>query len=248
MSIKLSGSYKTTFAVGGEFDYKGLVVTAVYHDGSTTAVEPTSVSTPDLSAEGQQIVTVTYEEGMTKVFATYEVSIVSELPEEPYYIRVTSLDDLSIDDKILIINNANGALPAFTGSSTIAATDLTDAYDSLEDRYAVIDEVNKCAITLVAPTADVSESVVFKLKMSNGNYIAKTSTGNTDLNSTSSTDVGGDWTFVSSNDNLFRIKNNFASSREILWRAGTINKFGAYAESNATNNEYTTPRIYKLSK
>ena len=70
-SIEVSGQ-KTTFTVGDTFSFGG-TVTAVYSDGSRTAVAESDVtfSGHDMSTAGQQIVTVTYQ---TKT-ATYEITV-----------------------------------------------------------------------------------------------------------------------------------------------------------------------------
>lgn len=59
--IELSGTYQTTFAVNEEFNYDGLVVIAHYSDHSIQEVSDYTVSTPDMTAIGNQDVTVTYK-------------------------------------------------------------------------------------------------------------------------------------------------------------------------------------------
>lgn len=203
MSIKLSGSYKTTFAVGGEFDYKGLVVTAVYHDGSTAVVEPTSVSTPDLSAEGQQIVTVTYEEGMTKVFATYEVSIVSELPEEPEHFTSSfdfsaqgygngdDITEVSFDDITIVFdkgtNKSNSpkyyttgtAVRVYYGNSFIVTakektiTAIAFVYDNGENNNEIVADPG----TFTSPNwTGSAQSILFTIEGTSGHRRIKTIT------------------------------------------------------------------------
>ena len=71
-SISVSGA-KTEFQVGDTFSSEGLVVTATYNNGTTEVISSGyTVSSPDMSKEGKQTVTVTYE-GKT---ATYEINIV----------------------------------------------------------------------------------------------------------------------------------------------------------------------------
>lgn len=68
--ISLSGDYQTVFEVGDEFNYEGLIVTAFYSDDSSSVVTPTSVSTPDMSSEGEKEITVTYQTVSTKYTIT----------------------------------------------------------------------------------------------------------------------------------------------------------------------------------
>lgn len=76
-SISVSGA-KSEFQVGDTFSSEGLVVTATYNNGITEVISSGyTVSSPDMSKEGKQIVTVTYE-GKT---ATYEINIVKPAEE-----------------------------------------------------------------------------------------------------------------------------------------------------------------------
>ena len=76
-SISVSGA-KTEFQVGDTFSSEGLVVTATYNNGTTEVISSGyTVSSPDMSKEGKQIVTVTYE-GKT---ATYEINVVKPAEE-----------------------------------------------------------------------------------------------------------------------------------------------------------------------
>ncbi|MBR4775319.1 MAG: chitobiase/beta-hexosaminidase C-terminal domain-containing protein [Bacteroidales bacterium] len=170
---------------------------------------------------------------------------------ERYYTKVTDLSTLSANDVVLIINPNHDALPAFTGTSTVSATDLhTSYYDSTNDRYSNADAaVNACAVTLIAPTTAINNKVVFKLKMSNNYYIVKTATSGTGFNpNTSSTAVSGDWTLTIESNGKVKIKHNLANAtRCILWQAGSTNKFGAYAESNFSASGYSGVDLYKLN-
>jgi endonuclease I len=76
-SISVSGA-KTEFQVGDTFSSEGLVVTVTYNNGTTEVISSGyTVSSPDMSKEGKQIVTVTYE-GKT---ATYEINVVKPAEE-----------------------------------------------------------------------------------------------------------------------------------------------------------------------
>ncbi|MBQ6921252.1 MAG: bacterial Ig-like domain-containing protein [Bacilli bacterium] len=58
IDITLSGTYETEFEVGDTFNYDGLIVTAIYNTGDPVVVTPTSVSTPNMNLEGEQIITL----------------------------------------------------------------------------------------------------------------------------------------------------------------------------------------------
>lgn len=74
-SISLSGTQQTVFGVGDAFSSDGLIVTAHYDDESTKVVEPTSISSPDMSTAGQKTITVTYTENNVIKTATYTITV-----------------------------------------------------------------------------------------------------------------------------------------------------------------------------
>ena len=72
-SLTLSGQ-TTSYHVNDTFSFTG-TCTANYSDGTSAAVTPTSVSSPDMSTTGIKTVTVTYTEGGTTVTATYDITV-----------------------------------------------------------------------------------------------------------------------------------------------------------------------------
>lgn len=78
---------KTTFEIGEEFDYSGLVVTATYSDGSSKEVTDYVISTPNMNSLGEQTVTIQYtEDGISKE-TSYKINVVSA----PISITLTSI-------------------------------------------------------------------------------------------------------------------------------------------------------------
>lgn len=73
--IKLSGDYQTSFTIGEEFNYNGLIVTAYYSDSTYQVVNDYVVSTPDMNKVGDQSVTVTYIENSVSKSNSYNISI-----------------------------------------------------------------------------------------------------------------------------------------------------------------------------
>lgn len=82
--IKVAGialntdNVKTEFAIGEEFSYDGLVVTATYENGDTEEVTGYDVTQPDMSSEGEKTVTVTYEEKT----ADYKITVTADGRDE----------------------------------------------------------------------------------------------------------------------------------------------------------------------
>lgn len=78
--IKLSGDYQTTFTIGEEFNYDGLVVTAYYSDSTYKEVNNYVVSSPNMNKVGSQSVTVTYIENSVSKSTYYAISISEVAP------------------------------------------------------------------------------------------------------------------------------------------------------------------------
>ena len=78
VGISLSGSYPTTFEVGDEFSYEGLVVTADYVTETVTLdSDQYTVSEPNMNVAGEGVVvTVSYTDGDITVSETYTIDIV----------------------------------------------------------------------------------------------------------------------------------------------------------------------------
>lgn len=110
-SITLDTSgVQTSFTVGDTFTYSGLVVTAHYTGNVSQTVNPTSVSSPDMTTSGNKTITVTYE----TISATYSITVDEGSDPDPievdatYYnfVEVTNVSDLKDGDFILLVNEA----------------------------------------------------------------------------------------------------------------------------------------------
>lgn len=81
-SLVVSGSFKTEYFIGEAFDNNGIVVTAIYSDGSTNDVSSEVDYTGyDSEKAGEQTVIVTYSEGENVVSSAFVV-IVQEQEED----------------------------------------------------------------------------------------------------------------------------------------------------------------------
>lgn len=68
----------TSYFIGDEFSFNG-VLSAHYEDGSYKVVTPTSVSIPDMSSEGEKIITLTYTENEITRTITYSIIVSTPL-------------------------------------------------------------------------------------------------------------------------------------------------------------------------
>lgn len=73
-----TSNVQTEFNVGDTFDYSGLIVTAHYENGTEDTVDPTNVSSPDMSTVGEKIITVTYTENNISKSSTYKINVISQ--------------------------------------------------------------------------------------------------------------------------------------------------------------------------
>lgn len=80
-TLSLSGNYKTEFTVDDEFDYSDLVVTATYKLKGSVVVDDFTISTPDMSKDGEKIITVSFTDEGKTLSRTYTI-LVSPKPSE----------------------------------------------------------------------------------------------------------------------------------------------------------------------
>ena len=78
-SLTLSGSYKTKFVKGDEFNYTGLVVKGIYNSGRDVTLESSEyeVTAPDMTSVGNKDVTITYLEN-TSITTSYSITVIEE--------------------------------------------------------------------------------------------------------------------------------------------------------------------------
>ena len=78
-SLTLSGSYKTKFVKGDDFDYTGLVVKGIYNSGRDVTLESSEyeVTAPDMTSVGNKDVTITYLEN-TSITTSYSITVIEE--------------------------------------------------------------------------------------------------------------------------------------------------------------------------
>ncbi len=131
-SIELGGNYQTEFYVNDTFDYSGLVVTAHYADGTQQQVNPTSVSSPDMSVVANNVpVTVTYTEGDVTKTATYSVNI----NERPLYVVTLGDDNTTLQTvaggSVTLPKRSTVSGYTFEGWSTTQITEATTTAPSI---------------------------------------------------------------------------------------------------------------------
>ena len=95
---------QTEFEINDEFNYNDLVVTAIYSDSTSEVVDPTSVSTPDMSTSGEKTVTVTFLDKE----ATYTITVISTPTSISASIKNNKVfyvgETITIDDIIVTTN------------------------------------------------------------------------------------------------------------------------------------------------
>lgn len=75
-SISLEGQ-TTTYQLNSDFSFTGKCI-AHYHNERTKEVTPTSVTSPDMSTEGEKTITVTYTEDEVTKTANYTINVVDK--------------------------------------------------------------------------------------------------------------------------------------------------------------------------
>lgn len=215
------------------------------------------VTTSDATTSTTAVLTIT-EAATIKVKAValteshrstgYTDGLSCSFAEEKYYVKVTSLSQITSGGVYLIINEDHEAFGPYTSNAKVSPSDISANYDSVNDRFPNnVDAVNASAITLEDPFT--AKSNTYMLKMSNDKYVARSGSSGTKFNAAvetpSSTSV--DWTFAVSiqGSNRFSITSVSSSTRGIIWDGSD---FGAFATSNikATPVTYYDVYLYKL--
>ena len=94
-SISVSGA-TVDFYQNSEFKFDG-VVTAHYTNGTSRTVQPTSVSTPNMSQLGSQDVTVTYTENNVTKTTTYSINVQEKASVGDYTLTVAVVAGITFD-------------------------------------------------------------------------------------------------------------------------------------------------------
>ena len=191
-SITLDTSEVTkSFVVNGAFNYDGLVVTANYSTGFNEEVEPTNVSSTDMSTTGTKTVTVSYTySGVTRT-ATYQIGVVADsitsIALAGIYQTVFNVGDtfnytgLTVTATYLSGNVVSGLTPSSVFSPNMSTTGqktVTVTYGGQSTTYT-ISVVDPSATN---PTIDVPSGGSYRYEkvdtISDGTYLIVYETGN----------------------------------------------------------------------
>lgn len=125
-SITLSGQ-TTSYYVGDTFTFTG-TCTAHYDDTSSLVVNPTSVSSPDMTTAGSKTITVSYTEGGITETATYTITVTAveavSISISGQTVTYYQYDTFSIDGTVTATYN-NGSTEDVTSQSTASGYDTS---------------------------------------------------------------------------------------------------------------------------
>lgn len=145
-----------------------------------------------------------------------------------YYVKVTSTSALEVNGKYLIVNESHDGFSPYTSAGKPTATDLSEAYDSVNDRFDSSDaDVISCTIVLKDP--NTSGTNRFSMLMSNNRYV-KGQSGKTDFAASNATMNANtfDWVF-SFSSGVCLINSQAQTTRYIQWNGSA---FGNYANTS----------------
>ena len=174
-SISVDGQ-KTEFELNEAFVFDG-TVTAHYDDGTERVVNTgISHSNPDMTTDGNKIVTISYTEGTVTKETTYQITVkpapVPAIEESGLFVKVESISDIVNGERYLIVYQGDDSI-VFDGSKEsldVASNGLPVSSDNLEKQAAawfVIDAVDP-----LAPSGSRF------IKSASGMYIGSTSNNN----------------------------------------------------------------------
>ena len=151
------------------------------------------------------------------------------------FTRVTSVADITSGGSFVIVGEASGSYKAMPSADLSSSTKISGTAVTVSNgKITVADD------SLVWTVAGSGSNITL---MGKSKYLAYASS--TNIKSQTGT---YNWTITeSSTDGLFQLAAP-STTRGLIYRAGTENKFGAYAASNLTNNttEYKYLQFFKL--
>lgn len=205
-SIAVSGQ-TTSFDLDADFEFDG-TVTATYNDGSTKIVTPTEVSTPDMSTEGTQTVTITYTEDSITKTASYTITITDpngggEIGEERTITLtlnsattgntstsyVQTVNTFTYDDVTYSVNNWNPSSLQIRGNQTTSNNMQSGKNFMLRNTTAIPGKIKSITITYTEGTI-----VAAKTYAQVGSAEITNQTTSTSVNGTAGTNAVS-WTF-----------------------------------------------------
>ena len=212
---------------------------------STNAQTITVTSTTSAPTEGSAIILGTvkiYRNGNTDDIQAKTVTIKKDVVSDRYYQKVSTITS----GKSYLIVGGGTTSPAkimehtTTTGATVGYVDATVTGNQI----AASTEVDACAVT-------ITQNGEYYTITFDSNYIAAAGS-NTSLktitNAPTSSEDNANWVIsTASSYGSFQIKNSKQTSRAILWRSGTTNKFGDYSAGNANGSEYYNIDLYELA-
>ena len=236
--------YNTTITVA-----EGMTLTISSGDSganSTNAQTITVTSTTLAPTEGSAIVLGTikvYRNGNTDDIQAKTVTIKKDVVSDRYYQKVSTITS----GKSYLIVGGGTTSPAkiMKHPTTTAATVGYVEATVDNEKIASTTEVDACAVT-------ITQNGDYYTITFGSNYIAavtdKTSLKTITTAPSSSSTNDANWKISAATSyGSFQIKNSKQSSRAILWRSGSTNKFGDYSASNANGSEYYNIDLYELA-
>ena len=235
--------YNTTITVA-----EGMNLTISSGDSganSTNAQTITVTSTTSAPTEGSAIFLGTikvYRNNNTEDIQAKTVTIKKDVVSNKYYQKVSSIT--SGNTYLIVGGGTTSPAKIMKHPTTTAATvGYVDATVT-DNQIAASTEVDACAVT-------ITQNGEYYTITFDSNYIAaeeKTSLQIIKTAPSSSSTNNANWIISATTSyGSFQIKNSKQSSRAILWRSGSTNKFGDYSASNANGSEYYNIDLYELA-
>lgn len=236
--------YNTTITVA-----EGMNLTISSGDSganSTNAQTITVTSTTSAPTEGSAIVLGTikvYRNDNTEDIQAKTVTIKKDVVSNKYYQKVSSIT--SGNTYLIVGGGTTSPAKIMKHPATTAATvGYVDATVT-DNQIAASTEVDACAVT-------ITQNGEYYTITFDSNYIAavtdKTSLQTITTAPSSSSTNNANWIISATTSyGSFQIKNSKQSSRAILWRSGSTNKFGDYSTTNTLGSEYYNIDLYELA-
>ena len=227
-SITLSGQ-KTDYFVNDEFSFDG-TVTANYSYGSPKVVTDYIVSTPDMSSEGTETVTVTYIEDDVTVSETYDITLTAKPADDDkptdgplVWTLVTNSSDLAVGDEVIIAaKDYNYALSTTQNKNNRGKADITKNGNTLDAPGTSVQ---------ILTLAQGSTSGTFAF-YTGSNYLYAASSSDNYLKQQTTLNANASWKVTIANDGTATIVAQGTNTRNTMQYNQSSSLFACYASAS----------------
>lgn len=189
-----------------------------------------------LTSSGEVVSSVTVSNADVNVYAIWQLE---PAPASGSYkfIKLTSVDEITEGDYVIACHTGSG----YMAMSNTFASNISGSSISVTDDM-ITDDMSDYVVTI--------EIVNNNIAITNGTKYLGYGTSGTSFtySATTSSDSKQQWSVTNSSYGTFKISNASTTTRGIVYRTSTYNRFAAYSTSNINGSEYYGVELFRAFK